>query len=540
MLSTVPDFPLTIDILFRYGRSMFPNSRVVTYADGSAQERTFEQVASAADELALGLQSIGIGVGDRVGTLCWNTADHMAAYFAVPRLGAVLHTLNLRLSRDQLRYVIDHAGDRCILVDASLVTQLAEIAAELERVETFIVLGDADPAVFGDRGRHLNDVLAGASGQAVWPEIDERSAATLCYTSGTTGNPRGVAYGHRSTFLHTLASCSGNAFALSDEDRVLMMVPMFHANAWGLPYSGWMVGADLVLPGRALDALSLARIFAEQRPTFTAGVPTLFNDLDRLAQQTSLDMSCLRMAVCGGAAAPPSLIDSYRDRHGVSMLQGWGLTETGPLASLSRPPRGTSPDEETFWRTKSGRPVHGVEARVVAEDGTELPRDGQSVGELEVRGPWVTGSYVGEPTPEKFHDGWLRTGDVGHIDSLGYVQVTDRTKDVIKSGGEWISSVALENAIMGHHSVREAAVIAVPDERWDERPLAVVSLVDGAVTTPDEFAAFLRDKVVKWWIPERWTTVVSIPRTSVGKFDKRAIRDMHDRGRLEISRIEVD
>jgi fatty-acyl-CoA synthase len=532
MLSTVPNFPLTIDLIFQYGRSMFPDSRIVTYADGDYRVATFEQVATRADRLAAGLQRAGIVAGDRVGTLCWNSDDHMAAYYAIPRLGAVLHTLNLRLFPEQLRYVIDHGGDRVVIVDSSLISLLAPIADQLEKVERFVVVGDGDIGEFGERGIALDDLLAPPGTDVEWPEIDEGSAAALCYTSGTTGNPQGIAYGHRSIVLHSLASCSGNTFGLSEADRILAMVPMFHANAWGLPYSGWMVGADLIMPGPTLDAASLARMFREQRPTFTAGVPTLFNDLLQYGAHEELDLSSLRLAVCGGSPVPPALIDRFRDRHGVPMVQGWGMTETGPLCSLSHPPKGTPPEDDTFWRAKSGRPIHGVQARLIGDDGAELPWDGESVGEIEVRGPWVTGSYYLEAAPEKFDGGWLRTGDVGQIDPRGYIQITDRTKDVIKSGGEWVSSVELENTIMGHSDVIEAAVIGAADERWGERPLAVVVIDPDSDTTPSDLLGFLDGKVVRWWLPERWALVDEIPKTSVGKFDKRALRLSHERGEL--------
>jgi fatty-acyl-CoA synthase len=533
MKSTIPDFPLTIEMIFRHGRAMYPTSRVVTYADGQARERSFADVASVADRLAAGLQRLGLATGERVGTLCWNSDTHLSSYFAVPCLGAVLHTLNLRLSEEQLMYVINHGEDRFVLVDASLVPQLMAIKDALPDVERFVVIG-GDGSGFGSRGMGFDELLAEEGATPEWPEIDESSAAALCYTSGTTGDPRGVAYGHRSTFVHTLAVCTGNAFDLSERDRVLLMVPMFHANAWGLPYASWMAGADLIMPGPTLDASSLATMIHGQLPTFTAGVPTLFNDLLRYSEQQHLDLSSLRMAVSGGSAVPATLIDSYRDKLGVPMLQGWGMTETSPLAALGTPPKGSDPSEDTYWRTKSGRPVAGVQMRIVAEDGSELPWDGSAVGEIEVRGPWVTAGYHRDPAPEKFRDGWLRTGDVGYGDTLGYVQLTDRTKDVIKSGGEWVSSVELENAIMGHPAVVEAAVIGVPDLRWDERPLACVVLREGAVIGPEELRAHLEPVVPRWWLPERWTFVEEIPKTSVGKFDKRALRAEYGDGRLSV------
>ncbi|HEX5195304.1 MAG TPA: long-chain fatty acid--CoA ligase [Solirubrobacteraceae bacterium] len=529
MLSTMPDFPLTTAVIFSHGRQLYSGSEVITYRDGAAGRSSFGQVATTADRLTAGLQAAGLRIGDRVGTLCWNTDVHLAAYLAVPCAGGVLHTVNPRLSPAQLRYVIDHAGDRFVLVDASLVPLLAEVADDLRAVERFVVVADGDggPAAFGPRGIALAEFLAAVGTAPAWPELDERAAAALCYTSGTTGHPRGVAYGHRSTFVHSMAACTSNTFGVGESDRILLIVPMFHANAWGLPYAAWMAGADLVMPGPTLDPASVARMIHEQRPTFTAGVPTLLNDLLQYGREHALDLSSLRMAVCGGSAVPAALIDAYRDRFSVPVLQGWGMTETSPLAALAAPPKGAPEAEDTMWRAKSGRPVAGVQMRIVDEHGAELPWDGRSVGEIEVRGPWVTGTYHLDPAPEKFHDGWLRTGDVGYGDDRGYVQLTDRTKDVIKSGGEWISSVELENLIMAHPDVIEAAVIGIPDPRWDERPMACVVRRPGTDVQPADVRAFLEDKVARWWLPEHWAFVSEIPKTSVGKFDKRRLRAEH-------------
>jgi fatty-acyl-CoA synthase len=537
MDATMQDVALSVGMIFRHGRMIYGSSTVVTYEDGAAREATFEQVGGIADRLARGLQRLGLAEGERVGTLCWNSDRHLAAYLAVPSLGAVLHTLNLRLPPEQLAYVINHGGDRFVLVDASLAPLLTEIQNQLPDVERFIVLGDGDPTAFGDRGLAFEDCLADAGDLPGWPAIEERSAAALCYTSGTTGSPQGVAYSHRSTFVHSLAVCTANAFDISERDCILLMVPMFHANAWGLPYAAWMAGADLVMPGRTLDPESLAGMIHERRPTFTAGVPTLFNDLLRHGEQAALDLSSLRMAVCGGSAVPAALVDAYRDDYGVPMLQGWGMTETSPLAAVASPPKGSPPAQDTYWRTKSGRPVAGIEMRIVDDGGQELPWDGSSVGEIEVRGPWVTGSYYRNPAPEKLRDGWLRTGDVGYGDTRGFVQLTDRTKDVIKSGGEWVSSVELENAIMDHPAVFEAAVIGVPDPRWDERPLACVVRAPGADVEAATLARFLDGRVPRWWLPERWAFLEAIPKTSVGKFDKKRLRAQHGGGALDIQML---
>jgi fatty-acyl-CoA synthase len=536
MKSTMSGMPLTTRMIYDHGRTVHAQSLVTTYeADGSSSTMTYAEIAERADRLAAGLQGLGVGTGDVVGTFCWNHADHLAAYFAIPCMGAVMHTVNIRLFPEQVAYVINHAEDRLLIVDQLLVPLLAPIVDQLTTVERFIVVG-GDGAELGERAISIEQILAEPGATPVREEIDEGSAASICYTSGTTGDPRGVAYGHRSTFVHSLAQCAADAFAISQHDVIMLMVPMFHSNAWGLPYSGWMSGSDFVMPQSTLDAASLARMYDEQKPTFTAGVPTLFNDLlnYRGAEGEQLDLSCLRVAVCGGSAVTAALIDSMRER-GVPMLQGWGMTETSPLCALSHPPKHSPPEEDTFWRTKSGRASGaGIQIRIVDDEGAELPWDGKSIGEVEVRGPWVTTSYHAIETPERFDDGWLRTGDVGYGDSRRYVQLTDRAKDVIKSGGEWISSLDLENALAGHADVLEVAVIGVPDERWEERPLAVIVLREGADLDPAALAEHLGPLVARWWIPERWVALEEIPKTSVGKADKRTLRDRHAAGELDV------
>ncbi|HEY5334028.1 MAG TPA: long-chain fatty acid--CoA ligase [Solirubrobacterales bacterium] len=534
MKSTMSATPLTTRLIYDHGRTVHHRSLVTTYAaDGSSTTLTYAKVAERADRLAVGLQRMGVGPGDVVGTYCWNHADHLAAYFAVPCMGAVLHTANVRLFPDQVAYVVNHAEDRLLIVDQALVDQLAPIADSLERVERFLVVG-GDGAALGERAMPFEEVLAEPGAVPERLELDEGTAASICYTSGTTGDPRGVAYGHRSTFVHSLAQCATNAFGISQDDTIMLMVPMFHSNAWGLPYSGWMSGADFVMPQSTLDAASVARMFAERRPTFTAGVPTLFNDLLNHADPEPVDLSSLRVAVCGGSAVTGALIDAMRER-GVPMLQGWGMTETSPLCALSHPPKHSPPEEDTFWRSKSGRASSaGIELRIVDDEGAELPWDGASVGEIEVRGPWVTTSYHGIDTPEKFDDGWLRTGDVGYGDAERFVQLTDRAKDVIKSGGEWISSLDLEDGLASHPDVLEVAVIGVADERWEERPLACLVLREGAPLDPAALAEHLAPQVARWWIPERWAALAEIPKTSVGKADKRALRDRYAAGEIEI------
>jgi fatty-acyl-CoA synthase len=525
MRSTMMDFPLTIRHIFEHGRELYGDSEVVTSEAEGTRRIRFDALADRAGQLAAGLRRLGVGPGDRVATFGWNNSEHQEAYFAIPCMGAVMHTLNIRLSADQLRYIIGHAEDSVIILDASLAPALGPVLTgagdELKTVRHLIVYGEGDRSALP---AHLDysELLAAEKPGYPWPGIDEHQAAAMCYTSGTTGLPKGVVYSHRSAFLHTLGVCSGEALGLSQYDRVLPVVPMFHGNAWGMPYAAWLVGADLLLPNRFAQAAPLAAFIAAERATLAAAVPTVWYDILALE---SADLSSLRMILCGGAAVPRSLIEAYEQRLGVRVLQGWGLTETSPVASLSFPPKHGPAQRALEYRATAGRPLGGVEARVVDDDGKVLPRDGHATGEIEVRGPWVTAAYYKDPAPEKFRDGWLRTGDVGRIDARGFITISDRAKDVVKSGGEWISTLELEAAILTHPAVREAAVIAVPDERWGERPMAWLVLRPGQSVTPEELRAHLSGQgVVKWWLPDYWAFVDTVPRTSVGKYDKKLLR----------------
>ena len=533
MLSTMQDHPLVISDLFEHGRRVYADSEVVTFDGTGVRRATFAQVGERALKLAAALYRLGVRPEDRVGTFCWNSQEHLEAYLAVPSMGAVLHTLNIRLFPEQLAYVINHGADRVILVDDSLVPLLARVAPQLRTVEHVVVIGDGDASALGKVLRY-EELLARETPEYAWPELDERSAAAMCYTSGTTGDPKGVAYSHRSTYLHSMAATSGAAFALNEHDRVLLIVPQFHANAWGLPYAAWMAGADLVMPSRFLQAEGMCKLIGLTRPTLSAAVPTIWNDVLRYAESHPVDLSSLRMVICGGSAVPRILMERFEERHGLRIIQAWGMTETSPIAAIALPPRGIDPADEMDWRAKTGRVVPGVQLRIVDAEGKALPWDGESVGEIEVRGPWITGAYYRDPAPDKFDDGWLRTGDVGTVDAKGFVQITDRAKDVIKSGGEWISSVELENAIMAHPDVVEAAVIGVPDERWQERPLACVVLREGASGSPDVLAGALASRVARWWVPEQWCFVDEVPKTSVGKFDKKVLRKKFSDGALEV------
>ena len=534
MLSTMQDFPLTITSLYRRGRDLFGSSKVVTLEGATSRRATFSQVADRAERLAAALHRLGVREGDRVGTLCWNNQEHKEAYLAVPGMGAVLHTLNLRLAPEQLAFIINHAGDRVIIVDGSLIPVLARVTHELKTVERFIVTGSEDASALGDVLRY-EDLLAAEQPGFPWPDLDERSASALCYTTGTTGDPKGVAYSHRSVYLHSLAEWG--AFGVSERDRMLIIVPMFHVNAWGLPYTAWTIGADLLMPGRFLQAEPLCRFISEERPTFAAGVPTVWNDVLRRVDEHPTDLSSLRLVICGGSAVPRSLMEQFQERHGVRIVQAWGMTETSPIGAVALPPKDATPDEEMDWRSKTGRVAAGVELRITGDDGNAVPRDGRSVGEIEVRGPWIAASYYRTEAPDRFHDGWLRTGDVGTLDGRGFVQITDRSKDVIKSGGEWISSLELETALAGHPDVLDAAVIGVPDERWQERPLAAVVIRQGSPTTPEELRDYLATRVARWWLPERWSIISELPRTSVGKYDKKVLRAMYSEGRLPTTQL---
>ncbi|WP_029107884.1 long-chain fatty acid--CoA ligase [Mycobacterium sp. URHD0025] len=537
MKSTMQNWPLTITAILRHACGI-NGDRTVTTACGQGRYRTisYRELGGQSAQLAHALRGLGIDGDQRVGTFMWNNTEHLAAYLAVPAMGAVLHTLNIRLSPEQIAYIANEAADSVVIADASLVPLLAPVLPLLETVHTVIVVGDGDVDMLkGPTVLRWEELLADRPMEFDWPEVDENSAAAMCYTSGTTGNPKGVVYSHRSSYLHALNTCTANALDVSCSDSVLPIVPMFHANAWGLAYAALMAGANLVMPDRFMDGASLIDLIESQRPTLAGAVPTIWNDvMHRLEKEPGHDVSSLRLVACGGSAVPLSLMQTFQETYGVYIQQAWGMTETSPLATVAKPLPGVSEERQWEMRVSQGRPMCGVEVRVVDDAGAPLPNDGDAVGELEVRGPWITGAYYLDRDSEKFDTGWLRTGDVGVIDPQGYVTLTDRAKDVIKSGGEWISSVELENHLIAHPAVLEAAVVGVPDERWQERPLAVVVLEEGASAEPDELREFLADKVVRWWLPERWAFVEEVPRTSVGKYDKKTIRARHADGAYEV------
>lgn len=540
------DAPLQVSRILGHGATVHSATAVVTWTGAESRRMSYADVARAAAQLAHALRDeCGVTGDERVATFLWNNTEHLVAYFAVPSMGAVLHTLNIRLLPDQVAYIANHAQDRVVLVDTTLIPLLAKAIGDMTTVRHVVVVGDGDPAPLvaaaGNRisVHHWDALLAGKPDTYDWPDVDERSAAALCYTSGTTGNPKGVAYSHRSLYLHSLQVCMPESFSLGPEDRVLGIVPMFHAMSWGLPYAAFLCGASLLLPDRFLQAAPIAEMIATERPTVAGAVPTIWTDLLAHLDSHDVDTSSLGEVIVGGSACPPALMHAFEERHDIRIIHAWGMTETSPLGSVARPPAGVDGAEAWRYRYTQGRVPAGVEARIVGPQGEPLPADGTSVGELEVRGPWVTGRYVGDETPdeETFRDGWLRTGDVGTLSSDGYLTLTDRAKDVIKSGGEWISSVELENALMAHPDVVEACVVGVPDQRWGERPLATVVLREGAKVGVEELRSFLAESVARWQLPERWAVIDAVPRTSVGKFDKKAVRSRYAEGDLAVQEL---
>lgn len=507
---------------------------------GQLSSVAYGELAVRAARLANGLREVGVRGDQRVATLQWSNQEHLDSYAAVPSMGAVLHTLNLRLPPEQVAWIANHADDRVVIVDDTVLGLLAAALPTMTSVHTVLVTGEGDLSPLDGCGKtvvHYDELVAGQPETFEWPDLDERSAAAMCYTSGTTGHPKGVVYSHRSTWLHSQAACTANALGISHDDTVLAIVPMFHANAWGLPYAAMMAGAQLVLPDRFLQAAPLVAIIEATRPTMSGAVPTIWTDiLHYLRSNPGHDLSSLKLVACGGSAVPRALMTAF-DELGIRIVQAWGMTETSPLASVALARHSDSAETTMRLRTTQGRVVAGVQARIVDGAGVEQPWDGACVGEIQVRGPWITERYYGQDTAAVSVDGWLSTGDVGTISEDGFITLTDRAKDVIKSGGEWISSVQLENELAAHPAVRAAAVIAIPDPKWQERPLAVIVGHPGHTASAAELAEFLRGRVAKWWLPQQWTFVAEIPLTSTGKFDKKRLRRQHADGAFVIETL---
>jgi fatty-acyl-CoA synthase len=525
------DFPLLMSTLYDHGVRHHPDQEIVSKEhDHSIARTTYGETDDRIRRLATALeQRLGVERGQPVGTFAWNNRRHHELYWATANTGRICHTLNIRLYADQLTYIINHGGERVIFVDPDLVPLIHAIADKVENVEHFVVLGDdGDDLLPGAIA--YEELIDGVEPHGPWPELDERSPIMYCYTSGTTGNPKGVAYTQRSTYLHTISNLAN--FPIGPADNVLPVVPMFHAAAWGYPFQAVPMGAKLTYPGPDLSPAGLVPMLVDEKVTFSAGVPTVWLGIQHhLTEHPEADVSSIRAFLCGGSAVPRSLIDWYWREKSVKVIQGWGMTETNPVAAVAQPTPHlqTMPwNEQLDYLETAGRPVPGLKVKIVDEHGEELPHDGEAFGELLIRGPWIAAEYLRDPrTPESFVDGWLRTGDVCKITPDGYVRITDRAKDVIKSGGEWISSLDLENTLMAHEAVAEATVVGLKHEKWQERPAAFVVLRAGAEVTEQELLDHLHHQVAKWWLPDKIVFIDEVPKTGTGKFDKKVIRDRY-------------
>lgn len=533
MLGLMQDAPLTTNSILARGRTVWRDREVVTRTAQGLERTTFAGIADEAARIAGALDTLGVSAGGRVATFAWNSARHLALYFAIPGSGRVMHTGNIRYFPDQLVYTFDHAEDEAVFVDRSLLPLFSRHLPRLTGLRHIIVMDDGAPAEIPDDPRIVlySELVDGSEPADLGPDIvtDERQAAALCYTTGTTGNPKGVLYSHRSTWLHSFALLTTSTFTLSDRDRMLPVVPMFHANAWGIPYGAFLAGTALVMPGPDLSPAGLLSLIESERATVSAGVPTIWMGMVPLLEK--YDLSSLTRIICGGSAVPRSLSEAWREKIGLPITQAWGMTETSPLGSFGIiRSEFSDADDDTLAsvRATAGVPAAGVEIRIVdSETRAELPWDGEASGELECTGPWVARQYyrTDEPGEQYAPDGWLRTGDVATVSPLGYITLVDRSKDLVKSGGEWISSVEVENQIMSHPKVAEAAVIAVPHPRWAERPLACVVVKDGEQLDADELLDYLRERMSKWQVPDAVEFIDEVPKTSVGKFSKKSLRD---------------
>jgi len=531
--------PLLMSRILDRGATVSPNIEIVTATENGVRRQTYSETRDRAHQLAHALSQSGIGVGDRVGTFMWNGSQHLEAYHAVAGMGAVLHTLNVRLSDVDLEYIINHAEDRLIIVDADLLPSLEKLQDRMPSVERVVVATEDQSVSWSTslpNAVDYEDYIQGKPKRFEWPQIDENAPLGLCYTSGTTGNPKGVEYEHRSQYLHTMAQCMTDSMGLSGADSICGIVPMFHAMGWGIPWSALMLGCKQVMPHRYMDPQRLVQLMAEEQVTLSAGVPTIWQGVKSLVESDldRYDLSNLSRLTCGGSSPPASLIRWYWDALGVEMIQGWGMTETSPLATLSRrimkrQHLDLSDDERFENVAKAGQLMPGLELDIFNENFQRMPHDGESVGEILVRGPWICSEYFNNPQPDKFHDDWLITGDVGKIDSEEYLIISDRSKDLVKSGGEWISSVDLENHIVALAGVAQACVVAQPHPKWDERPVALVVLDEGAEVSLDQILDHCALAFAKWQLPDEVLYIQDIPLTSTGKMDKKTVRAQMDR-----------
>lgn len=535
MQALMMDYPLTLQHAFHRAVRIYPRKEIVTQTDGEPHRYTYREWGARVSQLASALKQAGVMEGERIATFGWNTYRHFELYYAVPCMGAVLHTLNIRLFAEQLVYIINDAEDKVIFVDGELVPLLEGLAPQLPTVKLYVIMGDA-PHATGKLQPSIDyeTFLSGHPTTYDWPRLDENAAAAMCYTSGTTGNPKGVVYSHRSIYMHSMAVCLADGPAVSERDVVLPIVPMFHANAWGFPHAAAFVGAKLVFPGRFMDPMRIARMIERERVTVSAAVPTIWIGVLNLLDKEPIDLSSIRGIYCGGSAVPQALIEGLYQKK-INIVHAWGMTETSPLASICklRSYQEDLPLEDQFRiKARQGTVLPGVDFRVVdMETGQEVPWDNQTFGELQVRGPWIARAYYNDSeSAAKFAEGWLRTGDVAVVDEDGIIQLVDRTKDLVKSGGEWISSVELEGMIMGHPKILEACVIGIPHPKWSERPLAcVVPKPDFAgQISKEEILEYLRPRVAKWWLPDDVLFIDAIPKTSVGKFDKKVLRKQYE------------
>lgn len=532
MKGLMQDYPLLVSSLLEHAAQNHGETEIVSLpVEGGEHRYTYADSAGRTKQLAKALLKLGVQEGDRIGTLAWNTYRHFELFYAVPGIGAVCHTVNPRLFEEQITYIINHAEDRFLFIDTSFVELVERLSNQLPSIEAYVIMTDREhmPETRLSNVLCFEDLLSAEDSDFTWPMLDETTASSLCYTSGTTGNPKGVLYSNRSTILHAYAACLPDAHAMSALDVVMPVAPMFHANSWGLPYCTAAVGAKLVLPGRDVSGKIIHELIKTEGVTYSAAVPTVWLDYLNLVEESGEGTGSLERVVIGGTAVPRVMYERF-NAQGVMVRQGWGMTETGPLGTVGALKRGMEDlpaDDQLDILVKQGRSLFGIEMRIVDDEGNLLPRDGEAFGHLQVRGPWVTSGYFRHDEVVVDENGWFDTGDVAKIDPLGYMQITDRSKDVIKSGGEWISSIDLENAAMGHPGVAEAAVIGAYHPKWDERPLLVVVPKEGAAPGRDDLIEYLRDKVVKWWLPDDVVFLDELPHTATGKVQKMALREIY-------------